>query len=366
MNLRNSVSPAAIELIKRFEGFRRTAAQLDDGRWTIGYGHTRSARAGVTVSEADAEALLGYDLVDVQAAVNDWTFTPLSQNQFDALASFVFNIGLEAFRHSAVLRRVNQGALLQAACAMEMWRKADFDGERIVVDALIRRRAAEKALFLTPEDGFVAAPSAVIQPRLDYDVGAAVPRTPPAELRNNPQAERASPIAESAPPPAPGDSVTERAVAAVSARLQAIWPEESAAEQASVQELDEPAPFPADFAVVQEAAAEPTPVEPEPEQPTEPTPVEPTPAEPAFGARVRSIFEDTREDHDRPSFTPLVILGLLGLFLFGGGLFWAYHARPTGNLLGPAGIGFVLGLLGVVCVASAVYFLLDRISADRE
>ncbi len=87
MKLRNSVSPAAIEVIKRFEGFRRTAAQLDDGRWTIGFGHTRSARAGVTVTEADAEALLGYDLVDVQAAVNDWTFTPLTQNQFDALWS---------------------------------------------------------------------------------------------------------------------------------------------------------------------------------------------------------------------------------------------------------------------------------------
>ncbi len=363
MKLRNSVSPAAIEVIKRFEGFRRTAAQLDDGRWTIGFGHTRSARAGVTVTEADAEALLGYDLVDVQAAVNDWTFTPLTQNQFDALVSFVFNIGLEAFRHSAVLRRVNQGALLQAACAMEMWRKADFDGERIVVDALIRRRAAEKALFLTPEDGFVAAPSAVVQPRLDYDVGAAVPRTPPAELRTNPEAEKATPIAESAAPPAPGELVTERAAAAVSARLQAMWPEEGAPEPGPVQELDEPAPFPADLPVAEDAAIETPPAEPEAEPAQTPAP---TPTEPAFGARVRSIFEDTREDRDRPSFTPLVILGLLGLFMFGGGLFWAYHARPTGNLIGPAGIGFVLGLLGVVCVASAVYFLLDRISGERE
>lgn len=362
MNLRNSVSPAAIELIKRFEGFRRTAARLDDGRWTIGYGHTRSAREGATVSEADAEALLGYDLVDVQAAVNDWTFTPLTQNQFDALVSFVFNIGLEAFRHSAVLRRVNEGALLQAACAMEMWRKADFEGERIVVDALIRRRAAEKALFLTPEDGFVAAPSAVVQPRLDYGAAAAVPRTPPAELRTNPEADAASPIADVAPEPTPGDSPTERAAAAVQARLQAIWPEEGAEpapafeEPAPMRALEEPAPFPAELPA-EEPAAERT------ASATEPAPgaSEPTPL-----AKVRSIFEDTREDGDRPSFTPLVILGLLGLFLFGGGLFWAYHARPTGSLVGPAGVGFVLGLLGVVCVASAVYFLLDRISAERE
>ncbi len=81
---------------------------------------------------------------------------------------------------------------------------------------------------------------------------------------------------------------------------------------------------------------------------------------------MRSIFEDTREDATVQASRPLVILGLLGLFLFGGGLFWAYHARPTGSLIGPAGVGFVLGLFGVVCVASAVYFLLDRISAERE
>ena len=307
---------------------------------------------------------MGYDLVDVQAAVNDWTFTPLTQNQFDALVSFVFNIGLEAFRHSAVLRRVNQGALLQAACAMEMWRKADFDGERIVVDALVRRRAAEKALFLTPEDGFVAAPSAVVQPRQDYDVGAAVPRTPPAELRVNPEAEKASPIAQPAPPPAPGESVTERAAAAVSARLQSIWPEEAAPEPAPAQELDEPDPLPGVLAAAEQAPVDPPPVEAEFAQPAKPT--SPEPAEPSAIASVRSIFEDTRADRDRPSSTPLLILGLLGLFLFGGGLFWAYHARPTGNLIGPAGIGFALGLLGVVCVASAVYFLLDRLSADRR
>src|SRR5580704_9471476 len=119
MNLRNSVSPAAIELIKRFEGFRRTAAKLEDGRWTIGYGHTRSAREGAHVTEADAEALLAYDLIEVEAVINGLTYTPLTQNQFDALASFVSNIGIEAFRHSSVLRRINEGALLQAGCAME-------------------------------------------------------------------------------------------------------------------------------------------------------------------------------------------------------------------------------------------------------
>jgi lysozyme len=358
MNLRYGISPAAIELIKRFEGFRRTAAQLDDGRWTVGYGHTRSAREGAEVSEADAEALLGYDLVEVQAAVNDWTFTPLTQNEFDALVSFAFNIGLDAFRQSSVLRRVNEGALLQAACAMEMWRKADFEGERIVVDALIRRRAAEKALFLTPEEGFVAAPSAVVRPKMDYGAGAAVPRVRPTELTTSLEGETASPFqgpmvssVESEPSP------SERAAAAVSARLHAIWPDEDPAPEAvandpalETREPEEPEPFPTDLAVEADDLAT------RPERR----------ATSATLASVRSIFEQTRDEPEHPSLTPLVILGVIGLALFGGGLYWAYNAKPTGGLIGSSGVGFALGLLGIACVASAVYFLLERMGAGRD
>ena len=139
---RHRVSRAAIELIKRFEGYRRTAAQMPDGRWTIGYGHTLTARAGAEVSEADAEALLVYDLIAVQHAVNESVLAPISQNEFDALCSFAFNIGIDNVRRSQVLKRINAGATVQAACAMELWRKTDFEGERIVLDALVRRRAS--------------------------------------------------------------------------------------------------------------------------------------------------------------------------------------------------------------------------------
>src|SRR3954469_10633495 len=161
---RHRVSRQAIELIKRFEGYRQKAAQLPDGRWMIGYGHTLTAREGAEVSEDDAEALLLYDLIAVSHALNEWVYAPLSQNQFDALSSFAFNIGLDNFRRSGVLKRLNEGALLQAACAMELWRKAEFGGERIVIDARVRRRASEKALFLTPPDGWPAAPSPVLRP----------------------------------------------------------------------------------------------------------------------------------------------------------------------------------------------------------
>jgi lysozyme len=182
MKPRHKVSRAGIELIKSFEGYRRSAAQLANGRWTIGYGHTKTARQGAEVSEADAEALLLYDLIIVAGVVNELTYTPLTQNQFDALVSFAFNIGIGPFRKSIVLRRVNEGAMLQAAWALEMWRKADFEGEQIVVDALVRRRAAEKALFLTPQDGWVAAPSPVLPPKFDSDAGAGAPTSRPVEL----------------------------------------------------------------------------------------------------------------------------------------------------------------------------------------
>ena len=168
MQPRHRVSRAAIELIKRFEGYRRKSAQLPDGRWTIGHGHTRTARAGAEVSPDDAEALLFYDLIAITHGLNETVYSPLTQNQFDALASFVFSIGLESFAESGVLRRLNEGALIQAACAMELWRKAEIGGERIVIDALVRRRSVEKTLFLTPADGaWIAAPSPILRPLLD-------------------------------------------------------------------------------------------------------------------------------------------------------------------------------------------------------
>jgi lysozyme len=340
MTPRHRASPAAIALIKRFEGLRLVAAQLDDGRWTIGYGHTRSAREGAEVTEADADALVAYDLIEVQAAVNDLTYTPLTQNQFDALASFVSNIGVEAFRHSSVLRRINEGALLQAACAMEMWRKADFEGERIVIDALVRRRATEKALFLTPEDGFMAAPSAILQPMLDLDVGAAVPRVRQTELKTSLDGATATRIG-SQPDARPQKSISpsERAAAAVTARLKAILPEDSAA--------NEPEPFPAQLT---------------------PTLAEPARAEATEAARasVRSIFDQTRDEPEPASIGPLVILGLIGLALFAGGLYWAFISRPSGGLIGSPVLGFALGFLGIVCVGSAAYFLVERLGGDGD
>ena len=80
MSGRLRTSRQGLDLIKSFEGFRPASARLADGRWTIGYGHVRSAREGVVISEQDAEDLLKFDLRGIEEAVNDLAFTPLNQN----------------------------------------------------------------------------------------------------------------------------------------------------------------------------------------------------------------------------------------------------------------------------------------------
>lgn len=266
MKPRHQISRAAIELIKRFEGYRSKAAKLADGRWTIGYGHTLTAREGAEVSEKDAEALLLYDLIAVAHAVNESVYTPLNQNQFDALCCFAFNIGLENFRKSSVLRRINEGQMLQAACGMELWRKADFEGERIIIDALVRRRAAEKTLFLTPLEGWVPAPSPILRPNIDADIAGVVPRQTPVAVRAALDGEQAvavrdAPAGITPTPPEEEDepSPAQAAAAAVSHRLQAIFREPEASDVSQPQAAADAPDVPVTTTAATELAALPAP-----------------------------------------------------------------------------------------------------------
>ncbi|MBI1358869.1 MAG: glycoside hydrolase family protein [Alphaproteobacteria bacterium] len=182
MSGRLRTSRAGLELIKSFEGFREAAARLPDGRWTIGYGHVRSAREGVTISEQDAEDLLRYDLQGVEEAIESLVYAPLNANQFDALASLVFNISPGQFKDSELLRRLNAGEYISAASAFDSWRKARVNGSVIVVDALVRRRTMEKAMFLEPPDGRPAAPTPLVTPEVDIVALAQAPREAPVEV----------------------------------------------------------------------------------------------------------------------------------------------------------------------------------------
>lgn len=172
MRARHKVSRAGVELIKSFEGLRQKATRLVDGRWSIGYGHTYSAREGANVTAEDADALLRFDLLPVVDGLNNLVHTPINQNQFDALVSFAFNIGIENFVTSDVLRRINEGRITEAAQAMDNWTSAEYNGQTYVLAPLVRRRASEKTLFLTPDDGGVEIDADMIAP------GAIRPSTP--------------------------------------------------------------------------------------------------------------------------------------------------------------------------------------------
>ena len=173
MHTRLKMSREGLELLKEFEGLRLAAAQLPDGRWTMGHGHTEYAREGATITASDAEALLVYDLIPVAAAVNDGVMPQISQNQFDALTCFAFNVGVEAFQQSEVLQRVNQERMTEAALAMAIWRSGAFDGRRVVLDALVRRRTAEEALLLGRDAPAMA--NDLIQPEIDPAAQTSLP-----------------------------------------------------------------------------------------------------------------------------------------------------------------------------------------------
>jgi lysozyme len=340
MRPRLSVSRSAVELIKAFEGFRSRAAQLDDGRWTIGYGHTLTARAGAEITEREGEALLLYDLIQASHAVNEHVFAPLNQNEFDALVSLVFNIGPRAFRGSPTLRRLNEGRPLEAAMAMEMWRKSDLDGERIVIDALVRRRAAEKALFLKPVQGWTPAPTPVLPPRIDYDALALMPLTTATLARTDLGGDRAVAARADAPAfhPVEEPSASAAAAAAVIERLEAILHEPHAEEPAK--------PAPAETANPAEAAAEPS----------------------LFAAKPFNRGELPFVTVEKPSrrrglgVLALVAIGAVGVGLTGLGGFWLMEPA-TDEVLGlaPGVAGFAAAGPGVALAATSIYFLLDRI-----
>jgi lysozyme len=144
------ISESGIDLIKRFEGLELESYQDIAGVWTIGYGHTETAGPNQKISAREADDLLRRDLAPRERAVEQMVKVPLNQNEFDALVSFVFNVGIGALKSSTALKRLNRNDRLGAADALTWWNKATVAGVLREVTGLTRRRASERALFLTP------------------------------------------------------------------------------------------------------------------------------------------------------------------------------------------------------------------------
>ncbi|MFK7088935.1 lysozyme [Chromobacterium violaceum] len=138
---------AGISLIKQFEGVRLAAYQDMVGVWTIGYGHTGpDVKAGMTITQQQADQLLAADLEKFETGVSKAVIVPLNANQFSALVSFSYNLGLGNLRSSTLLRLLNKGDYDGAAAQFPRWNRAGGQA----VPGLTRRRKAEQALFLTP------------------------------------------------------------------------------------------------------------------------------------------------------------------------------------------------------------------------
>jgi lysozyme len=141
-----STSAHGLALIRKHEGLRFRAYRCPTGKVTIGYGHTRTAKEGQVISKAAAESLLMEDVEDAEKIVDRLVNVPLNQNQFDALVSFVFNIGAGKFGSSTLLKRLNAGNYAGAAKEFSRW----VFGGGVRLAGLANRRADEKTLFLRP------------------------------------------------------------------------------------------------------------------------------------------------------------------------------------------------------------------------
>ncbi len=143
-------SQRGLDLIKRFEGFRAEAYRdiAVPNLWTIGYGFTSNVREGDTMTKAQANARLARELSGYELAVKVATDGQCNQNQFDALVSFCWNVGIEGMQRSSVIKAHRRGDYQAAARAFGLWNKAGGK----VWPGLTRRRAAEAALYLEPEE----------------------------------------------------------------------------------------------------------------------------------------------------------------------------------------------------------------------
>ena len=147
-----TINDAGLNLIKSFEGCRLAAYQDVAGIWTIGYGHIRGVREGMTITEQQATQYLQEDLADTEGAV-DWmtSAAPTTNNQYAAMVSLCFNIGSGNFKTSSVLRFHLARDYASAADAFLLWDKSHVDGQLVEVQGLLNRRRAERDLYLTED-----------------------------------------------------------------------------------------------------------------------------------------------------------------------------------------------------------------------
>ena len=131
------------DLLKYFEGCELEAYQDSVGVWTIGYGHTKGVHEGMVITQEQAEQMLLDELKEYEGYVEDMVEVELTQEQFDALVVWVYNLGPTNFKNSTLLKRINEGNFEDVPYQLKRWNKA---GGKVLL-GLERRREAEAKMF---------------------------------------------------------------------------------------------------------------------------------------------------------------------------------------------------------------------------
>lgn len=149
-----SISDQGLNLIKKFEGLHKVDGdgmvvpyRCPANVLTIGYGHTKGVKKNMRITKQEAEDLLRDDMKIYEAEVKRLVDVPLTQFQFDALVSFVYNLGAANFGSSTLLKKLNAGDYAAVPAQFMRWNKARVNGKLQPLTGLTRRRSAEAALF---------------------------------------------------------------------------------------------------------------------------------------------------------------------------------------------------------------------------
>jgi len=138
-----NISQEGLSLIKKFEGCELEAYKCAAGVWTKGYGSTKNVKEGDTLTQEEADELLLHEMDEYESYIKDNVTSDLDQNQFDALVSWVFNLGPSNLKASTMLKVVNAGDMKEVPAQIKRWNKANGK----TLQGLIRRREAEALLF---------------------------------------------------------------------------------------------------------------------------------------------------------------------------------------------------------------------------
>lgn len=151
--MNNKTSPKALQIIKAAEGCELKAYLCPANIPTIGYGHTKTVtladvKRGKPITQNEADRLLALDLAEFEKGVARLVKVPLTDNQFGALVSFAFNVGLGALSSSTLLKKINgRASITEIGKSWLQWDKARVKGVLTPLRGLTIRRQAEFDLF---------------------------------------------------------------------------------------------------------------------------------------------------------------------------------------------------------------------------